>query len=254
MHAGAAQGRSTRPAASIPQFFLYFEDYDWSVRLECAHAVRLPAGDARRPPRRPRGAQGHAAHRLVRAQRVPVLQQARLAMDLTPAAAGPADGVVVVTGAADSSVARCARISARRRPAAPWTRPGHARMTRPGERRWLPSAILRRRLRQRLRPRWKAPAPSCIWPDARIASARATRRPRSRTRRPTRTRLRASQPRRWMPVCCDSCSRARSRSTAKRRRRDIPGAPTIRSRHRTRMHAARSKPSACWPRRARALR
>ena len=33
LHAGQARSPSTRPAGSIPKFFLYFEDFDWSVRL-----------------------------------------------------------------------------------------------------------------------------------------------------------------------------------------------------------------------------
>ena len=65
-----------------PKFFLYFEDYDWSVRLSKIGADGLPAGVSRRPPRRRRGAQGMEAHRLVRAERLPLLPQARLAVRL----------------------------------------------------------------------------------------------------------------------------------------------------------------------------
>ncbi len=68
-----------------PDFFLYFEDYDWSVRLNAVtRSAYLPAmrvvhhGGARR-------AQGTAAHRVVRAQRGALLPQARLAMALTRA-------------------------------------------------------------------------------------------------------------------------------------------------------------------------
>ena len=46
-----------------PRFFLYFEDFDWSVRLERSGAQRVRAERQHRPPRRRRGAQGPAAHR-----------------------------------------------------------------------------------------------------------------------------------------------------------------------------------------------
>ena len=41
-----------------PKFFLYFEDFDWSVRLNRDHQDRVRAVGADRPPRRRRRAQG----------------------------------------------------------------------------------------------------------------------------------------------------------------------------------------------------
>src|SRR4029079_8550731 len=78
-----------------PKFFLYFEDYDWSVRfrsyvlrllrglrLERAarsrHALRLSARDARRPSWRWRREQGASPHRLGCGERGAALQQTQL--------------------------------------------------------------------------------------------------------------------------------------------------------------------------------
>ena len=69
LHAGAKRKAIDATGGFDPKFFLYFEDYDWSVRLNKVDADRLPAGVSRRPPRRRRGAQGMEAHRLVRAER-----------------------------------------------------------------------------------------------------------------------------------------------------------------------------------------
>ena len=63
-----------------PKFFLYFEDYDWSVRAE------QDRGNARTSPTSASSTTAAARHakdggtRLVRAQRFPFLQQARLAV------------------------------------------------------------------------------------------------------------------------------------------------------------------------------
>ena len=63
VHAGASASRSTAPAASIPRFFLYFEDYDWSVRLNRITKTAYVPSVRDQPSRRARGAQGLAPRR-----------------------------------------------------------------------------------------------------------------------------------------------------------------------------------------------
>ena len=76
-----------------PKFFLYFEDFDWSVRLNLITKTAYVPSGADRPSRRPRVAQGPASHRLVRAQRLAVLSAARLEMVLRAVVTG-ADGFI----------------------------------------------------------------------------------------------------------------------------------------------------------------
>ena len=111
VHAGARARRSTAPAASIPKFFLYFEDFDWSVRLEqgrrktaylpSVRVVHHGGGAARKGWR-------HIGW-FVRSG-VPLLQQARLEVVLSRDARARPDRSSSPAPTA-SSAARCARIS-----------------------------------------------------------------------------------------------------------------------------------------------
>ena len=112
-----------------PQFFLYFEDFDWSVRLNRDHEDRVRAVGGDRPPRRRRGAQGLPPHLLVREERHPFLSAARLEVVLmrgarrmtrgssSPAPTASSGAPCARTGGAGlrRCAASCARVDARRR-------------------------------------------------------------------------------------------------------------------------------------------
>ena len=97
-----------------PGYFLYFEDFDWSVRLNrVTRSVYVPTvrvvhhgGGA--------AAQRLAPHRVLRAQRRALFQQERLALVVsTTDAASPYTGRLLVTGAGGFiGRALCARLAA----------------------------------------------------------------------------------------------------------------------------------------------
>ncbi len=65
-----------------PRFFLYFEDFDWSVRLNRVIRTAYVPVRASRSPRRRRGAKGPRHIGYFAAQRGALLRQARLEVGL----------------------------------------------------------------------------------------------------------------------------------------------------------------------------
>ena len=84
-----------------PRFFLYFEDFDWSVRLNAVTRNAYVPSGADRPPRRRRGAQGPASHRAgSSAQRLALLSRSTAGSGSDAAGGSPSPARTAFIGTA----------------------------------------------------------------------------------------------------------------------------------------------------------